>query len=404
MDSVKMAAALKEIYAVDGIVDLTTQASTFQKIIKYKNDFGGDVLPIPVKLSGPQGNSASFNKAQVNRKASNIKSFNLTQKDHYGTAVFSHKVALQTQRDDYAFAEALKLECDGIFETVGKQMAVGLMSDGTGKLGTISAVTSTTITISAEDALKLDVGMTLDVFSAAGSQIAGIELEVTKVNKATGVITCTGIDTDDVLATQYIVLSGTHRGSSYIQGVLAWVPWLAPEAGDNFNGVDRSVAPELLAGARFNGAALPLKEALIKGLSYFAKVNDNPKFDYLLVSHNTFADLDIALGGQVRYNDAGNGKLGFSSIDMNTPNGVVKVVAETYLSDEFAVAIDSKTWEFHCLMPDASKDVETPIHIMNMDGNDLRALSSSADYEIRIAYFGDLACLNTRKNGIIKIK
>ena len=155
-------------------------------------------------------------------------------------------------------------------ESFRKTLAAALYGAGYGELcavpsggWTLTANTDTTVTLPEDAIMKIDVGSKLVI--KATRETAETSAQNTLTVKAINGTTVTVTPSADTDATQaYIVcLAGSMSGSSPLLpvGLDGWLPVKAKRTGDTwanfiddlFFGVDRSVNPDRLAGAFYNG-------------------------------------------------------------------------------------------------------------------------------------------------------
>lgn len=241
--------------------------------------------------------------------------------------------------------------------------------------------------------MKITEGQVLQTVTAVSGGTPSTEVvRVTKVNFEAGTITFTVTGSLVVAANDYLVPYGLY--GTQITGLAAWLPAVAPTSGDNFLGVDRSVMPSRLAGVRFDGSALPLKEAIIKGHARITKIGQG-KPTTCLVSHETFAKLVTALDSQVRYIDKSTGELGFQAIKLDSSVGPMEVIADLYIPNDTAYVLEMDTWKLHTLG-------DAPM-IIDLDDQTMLRESNAMDYEIRAGYYVELGCHAIGRNGRIKL-
>ena len=380
------AAALKQHYTSERIENMVYKDNPFLAMIgKYEN-FGGENLKLPIKWGNPQGRSADFALAQNNKYASSISAFLLTRQQDYSLASINNQVLEASKGNANAFMEAATTEIDGAIASASRSLAIGLFGDGSGAIGQVTAggtVTSFTLK-QIDDVTNFEVGMTLQFNATKTGDSTTINPSgttgslVSAVNRDTGVIT---LATVAVTANDYIYQIGDYDAK--IKGLDAWVPSSAPGSTDSFFGVERDLDATRLAGIRFNGASLPLEEALIGAASRCAREGGKP--DVCFVNYSNFADLEKALGSKVSYVDEKvNHSIGFRGILIHGPRGPIKVIPDQNCPKDVAYMLDMSMWKLYSLGK-APK-------ILDSDG--LRFLRESAAdaVEVRVGYYAQLGC------------
>ena len=166
-------------------------------------------------------------------------------------------------------------------------------------------------------------------------------------------------------------------------GLDGWVPSAAPGA-TAFFGVDRTADVTRLGGNRFDGSALPIEEALIGGASQVAREGGRP--DHCFVDFATFANLEKALGSKVVYSEskARDVDIGFAGIDVRGPRGTIKVIPDQNCQPNVAWMLQLDTWSLNTLG-------EAPM-FLDLDNNRMLRESAADAYEVRLGYYGQIAC------------
>ena len=104
-----------------------------------------------------------------------------------------------------------------------------------------------------------------------------------------------------------------------VSGLAAWMPLVAPTAGDNFWGIDRSTDVTRLAGVRFDGSSESIEEALVDAASLVAREGGQP--DMCFMNFASYAALEKALGAKVMYVDVKHDEadIAFAGIRIHAP-------------------------------------------------------------------------------------
>ena len=127
--------SLKQIYTTDKVYNMVYRDNPLLALLPKYEQFGGEVLPVPVVYSNPQGRSASFSNAVSNQTDSKGIKFLLTRVSDYAVAQFSNEVMLASQGNSYAFLEAAKLQMDGAIQALSNAHALDIYRDGSGVRG-----------------------------------------------------------------------------------------------------------------------------------------------------------------------------------------------------------------------------------------------------------------------------
>lgn len=277
-------------------------------------------------------------------------------------------------------------------EDIRNQLAYHVCERGWGRIGTITAITSTTITIDPSLTNRLQVGE--DVVAAATEsgdllRDSGDTNDVTAINSDTGLVTFgTNPDTDWDVG-DVIFRAGNRQNSATpsrlcVTGLRAWLDHTT--ASDTLHGVTRT-GNEKLTGYRIDATDLTRAQALLKAATKLHK-NGSPNADLCYVSDEDFyelaADKDVQKNVEIKL---GQYEIGFTGLGVHGLNGkMIKILSDANL--EAGVAY---------MGPFNSKN-ERPflffngpalINIDDKDGNMLLRLPGSTDYEVRLYFRGN---------------
>lgn len=381
------AAALKQHYTSQRIENMVYKDNPFLAMVSKYESFGGENLKLPIKYGIPQGRSATFSDALANKTNSQLKAFLLTRKSNYSLADIDNETLEASKGNANAFIEAATTEIDGAIESATRSLAISLFGDGGGSIGQIdTTVAGTTLTLNqADDITNFEVGMQIDFYTAAtgGTVRSGGPLTIDAVNRDAGSMTVSAnLNTiTGLTALDFIVPEGDY--DLMLSGLEAWVPSTAPSSTDSFFGVNRSADATRLGGIRFDGASLPLEEALIGAASRAAREGGKP--DVCFMNYSNFADLEKALGSKVSYvNIKVKPEIGFRGIEINGPRGVIKVIPDQNCPKDVAFMLDMSMWKLYSLGK-APK-------ILDPDGLRFLRVSTADSVEVRVGYYAQLGC------------
>ena len=392
----KVTQALKEHYKPLTIKSMVYQHNPLLALMPKYEAFGGENMPIPLILTGPQRRSATFTSGQGNSSTSSVKQFLITRARDYSFASIEHEAIKASQNNADAFIRYATMEIDGAIHSLKRSLATSMYRDGTGSIGAINSsnpadgATSFTLATPA-DSVNFEVGMEI-VFAAntASALRAGGSVTVTAVNRVSGEISCDALN-DAVAASDLIFQLGDYTAADdvlKIRGLEAWVPQdastVTASATKTLFGVDRSVDVTRLGGVRFDGSALPIEEALIEGASLVAREGGAP--DHIFTDFATYASLEKALGSKVQYDTVKSSEVdvGFDVIKMHGPRGTMKIIPDHNCPANRAFLLQLDTWSFNSLGPAPQ--------ILDLDGNRMLRESGADAYEVRVGYYGNVAC------------
>ena len=284
--------------------------------------------------------------------------------------------------------EAATTEIDGAIDSAARSLAIAIFGTGSGAIGQIASSTTLASTLiqlaSVESVTSFEVGQTI-VLSATngGGSVRVGTLTVVGVNRDLGQVTVNANISTGVSAaalSDYIFIDGDY--DQKIKGLAAWIPASAPTSTPFFS-VDRSVDATRLGGIRFNGASMPVEEALIGAASRVAREGGKPT--HCVMSYDKFSTLEKELGTKVRYMDLNvKNSIGFRGICVNGPRGVINVYADQDCPTDVAYMLQLDVWKLYSLGK-APK-------ILDTDGLKMLRDSNADSVEIRVGYYAQLGC------------
>tara|TARA_R100000963_G_scaffold34003_1_gene26833 strand:- start:463 stop:1758 length:1296 start_codon:yes stop_codon:yes gene_type:complete len=418
LDFASFQAALKEHYKPLVVKNLVYKNNPLLALIDKYEKFGGEGMPIPVINGNPQNRSATFAQAQnptsitgansLAYQSSKIQQFFISRITDYSIAQISGQMIDASASNADAFMRASTTEIDGALHSCARSLAVAMYRDGTGTIGQVAAAAplgNPTIALAnAENITHFEVGMALTssataagvVHSGGGLENTAVVLEVNRdagtirVGNALGVATNWNGLFNGAAGGDFIqVLGDAQNGAAAglkVSGVDAWVPSATPGTGAipaNLFGVNRTTDPTRLGGVRFNGAAMPLEEALIGGASLIGREGGRP--DHCFMSFSNFSDLVKSLGSKVIYVDVeGPAGVGFRALELHAPYGTMKVIPDLNCPDDAAYLLQLDTWSLNSI-GGAPK-------ILMQDGNRMLRMAAADAVEVRIGYYANVAC------------
>jgi len=397
LDVGTVTAALKEHYKQLRVQNMVYKDNPLLAMMPKYTKFGGENMPIPLIYANPQRRSATFATGKANTSTSALEKFVISRVKDYSFASITGESIKATERDADAFLRYATMEIDGAMHSLTRSLAIAMYRDGTGVIGKQSATIdpggTTTLTLAeTEDVTNFEVGMKVVLAETAiGALLGNVgSKEITAVNRDTGELTVSALHID-ADASDFIIAEGDDyaTGSSYkkVFGLEAWVPPVTPGSGAvpaALNGVTRTTDPTRLGGNRFDGSALPIEEALIGAASRVAREGGSP--DHCFVDYATFSNLEKALGSKVVYSEAKarDVDIGFSAISLRGPRGTIQIVPDQNCQPNVAWMLQLDTWSLNTLG-------EAPM-FLDFDGNRMLRESGDDAYEIRLGYYGNVAC------------
>lgn len=390
--------ALKEHYKPLRVQNMVYKDNPLFAMMPKYTKFGGENMPIPLLYANPQRRSATFATGQGNTSTSALKQFVLTRVKDYSFASITGESIKATERDSDAFLRYATMEIDGALHSLTRSLAVAMYRDGSGSLGTVSGQdasgtdpggsAATIYVTNAEDITNFEVGMSVQFYAnssgaPSGSARAGGPYTISAIDRSASnpFITFSGNVHVDVANTDHLVQNGDLDAK--VSGLEAWCPSAAPGSGAFF-GVNRTADTTRLGGNRFDGSALPIEEALIGAAAQVAREGGRP--DHCFVDFKTFSNLEKALGSKVVYSEAKarDVDIGFSAISLRGPRGSIQIIPDQNCQQDVAWMVQMDTWSLNTLG-------EAPM-FLDLDNNRMLRESAADAYEVRLGYYGNIAC------------
>lgn len=414
-------AALKELYTDDKeyMKDLVYKENPFLALVP-KNEspdgFAGKFIPVPLEYGTPQGRSHTFANAQNQQTATSLASFFVYVIQDYQLVTITNLLMEQTKSSAGAFIDGAKLQLDGGFRTLTNNIAFEIFADGSGTRGIVGSGGSVASTViytiplsNVQSIVNFEIGQTLVNYTySAGviSAISSTQLQVTSVNRASGVIigTATSADATWISAGKGLgvygdIVAGTvSTGTALaLSGLGAWIPTASPSLSDSFWGVNRSADPTRLAGLRYDATSYTIEEGMTNALAFLNREGGKP--DLCVMDFASYASLVNALGAKVQYVQVKHDEVevAFEGITFQSAYGRVTVLADRSCPPQTAYLLTMSTWKLRSLG-------KVP-HILTygMEGLEGLRVGNSDALEIRIGYYGNLICSAPGFNCVVQL-
>ena len=400
LDLTAMNAALKELYEGQVIENMVYKNNPFLAMVKKDTEFGGKYLPVPIIIGASQGRSATFTNAQTNQSAVVVDSFLLKRKSDYSIATIDNETMLASATDKMSFLNGSKLFIDGAIRSIKLSLASSLFRSGTGSIGQISTIVAGVITlVDRAQVVQFELNQTLQADATDGGVAPHAAVGyIVAVDRSAGTITVSGTmggvagSPAAWAPADYLLVQGDLNKK--INGLAAWIPTVAPTAGDNFFGVDRSVDVVRLAGNRFDGSAMSIEEALIDAQSQAAE--NGATLDYGIMNYASYSALEKSLGSKVQYVDVKSGDIGFRGITINGAEGTINIFPDRNCPAKTCYLLQMDTWTLHSLG-------EAPQILKYGDGLEVLRIGNADAGEVRVGYYANLACNAPGWNSVVTL-
>jgi len=390
LNTTTYAYALKRLYNQKRIFNLAYKSNPLLAMLPKTTNFTGAAKAFATLYGNASGIGAGFTAAQTNIAASPGEQFLLTRVKHYGLASIDSETILASKGSEGSLLAATKREMDAVIGGMGNDLGSAVYGDASGEIGTVASVTGAgpyvfTLT-DANDITKFEVGMWV-VFAAnstsALNNTPGTGVAITDIDRDAGTFT-TGTNPDTGAATNVIFRQGDYASASdrnKVSGLAAWLPSVAP-SNTAFFGVDRTSDTTRLGGIRYDGTSENLEEAIKSGAARASREGGEP--DACFMSFENFNALTNLLGSKVQYEDHKVGEIGFQGVKIHAPCGTITCYPDRNCPGDVVYLLQMNTWELCSLGPAPQ--------LLDLDGDKWSREGSADAWQVRFAFFGNLAC------------
>lgn len=402
---------LKTLYSTEAIEDATLKQSVALGLIGKDESFDGyDFRELQFYGDTPAG-GAVFSGVQSAVGNPSDAVFTLTRKETYAVAELEGWLIEASKSNKGAFIPALKRHMDSALHSIGQTVSMNLFRDSAMNRSTISAISTVYVDIPREDHVLFEKGMKLvcaDV--TTGYLEVATAYTISKVTRSYSATLCRLTMSADPSATwdvgDYLVRStdtdATTAAASSGLGITGFRGWMPATVGTLF-GQDCTLDSDRLAGGRFDGSAMSMKECVMNAIAE-AALGSAESVDTFILPPLKYQRLANELGTNVRYCQEmavrANGqpaRVGFTGIELVTGvgTGTVKVYADKFCQRTLGYLLTRNTWKIRSLN-------KVP-HILNLDGNDMLRLASSNAYQLRWGASYQLGCKNVAANMVVTL-
>ena len=358
-------------YDDDAVVRKVMRDHPFFTRIKKKSGFTGEGEFYSIKTANPQGVSSGFAEGQAAISTSRGKKPYLTRFTKYGFIRLKGE-DMHAAPNGGAFYDYVTDQTDSILEQMGHDMAFDLTRDGSGMRGRISSIAGQVLTLSvADDVRNFSEGMTVvgdDV--ATGATPNPGTTTVTAVGKTT--VTVTSVAAANLIANDYLFRYGD--GNACAEGIANGTPLAAPTAGESWRGIDRSSNEPLLSGIRIDDTSAAIEDNI--GLAAIEVKRNGQAQDECYLNPTNFYAVVRRTNSKVVYDGGGgDATIGFESIKVATPAGVVTLVSDPDFATNrgYGMRMDEHLIRHMEGLPHIVKDGSGPaVTVYNADSIEIR--------------------------------
>ena len=392
-------AAMKHMYPYKKVENLVYKNNPLLAMIPKETTFPGRNATFAVEYGMTQGRSANFQTAQNNRSGTKLEDFVVTRVKDYAVVSVDNETLLAADGSEGSLLDVAKAKTDSALHALARTMGRDIYRSGTGAVGQCAgSITGggTSLALATGHGVNFEVGMRLKASATDGSALYSGVLEVVAVDRDSDTLTTNvnltvgipSLTADDFL---YVEGDAANGGSNIkMAGLDAWLP--SSVTSSSFFGVDRTLDKQRLGGQResFNST---VHETIIKAATRVAREGGRP--DALFMNPTDWAQLALDLEGKhaiaatsgSNRNYTGSdtaGMMGFSSITIATPTGLVDVYADHNCPIDVGYLLQLDTWKLKSLGP-------AP-RLLDFDGLKGIRQASEDGVEYRWGYYGNVLC------------
>lgn len=364
-------------------------------------DFTGDSFIYSVKYGNAQNIASSATgisglaAAQAVNSSSKGSKFTMYRVRKTGTLSFDiEAIRAAKGRNDGSFENLLVEDVDGFVNEFTDRLGFDLFRDGFGARGVRSSAATNVITLTVpDDARNWKVGMLLGASANADGSTPRVgSTAITAVDHDAGTITVASAAAIATFSNADFLFASPEIGNN-LEGFEACTPLVTPSA-TLFRGVNRTVMPSLLAGARVNDVSTMIEENAGR---VAVKIRQNGgSADTLVLNPQRYWEMCRRIGAKVMYEGGGGeAAYGFEGVRITSPAGVLKVV-----SDPDCPVSRGRVFN------NASHKIKTLgefIHIGNEDGNYELRLATDDALESRVRSLSNYYQKMPRDHGVFAI-
>jgi hypothetical protein len=293
---------LKKIYEDEVFSSLFRNSPVLEKI--NPKQYSGESLVFPAIYARSPAISSSGKIAKSIAQSDSTKGAKwevpLLQKQIFGSFCVNKKEILASKSRGGSFMPVIKFKSFGVIDGIKKQLAVIFYGDGSGTFAhapaAITALTVgvNTITLKDHELMGVDVGTRFQ-FGAAATGLVADGKSVNTVTKIAGnIVTFTATVADAVAAGDPLIYYGMSNATENLApyGLANWAPTETAKRESTFCGVDRSTAPDRLAGQLVDDSAATgtSKIKTIKKMLKLGRRFGGPVSDYILALNDNDYD------------------------------------------------------------------------------------------------------------------
>jgi hypothetical protein len=259
---------LSRDYHPKKLISLALQKAPLTSYFPKSENGQGEIAVMRYHAWNAGGSGATVTQAMATETNDGYKKATFDWRLHYTSYALGNPAIKRSQGSEQ-LVDVLQMGMKTTMARHGNNMESFMFGDGNGRLGQRASISGNVVTLTgANEAWNFQPGMEIiadDTIDGSSPRVGSTT--VTTVNKSANKLTLANAAAITSFADADYLFLKTQVGAT-APGLAAIIPPAAPTAGDNFGGLDRSIAPDELAGWRYSGASgARLTETAISALS-----------------------------------------------------------------------------------------------------------------------------------------
>lgn len=385
---------LSRDYHPKKLISLALQKAPLTTYFPKTENGQGDLAIMRYHAWNAGGSGSTVAQAIATETPDGYKKASFDWRLHYTSYALGNPAIKRSQGSDQ-LVDVLQMGMKTTMARHGLNIETFLFGEGNGKLGQRASISGNVITlVNPNDAWNFQVGQELvaDDTNDGSSPRVG-STTVTTVNKSGGKVTVLNAAAIAAFADSDYLFLKTQIGAT-APGLAAIIPPTAPTAGDSFGGLDRSIAPDELAGWRYTGTpGTRQTETLITALSVGS--NFGGKADTVVMSTSRLNTLILEQQDKVVYGEMKDEEFKVSrrTVVIQGPDGLVHCLGSPKCPDAYAWPLERETWNLNSVgEPLISNALRTGKVIDSETADDIR-LRWRSQYALLCSLPGHNGCI-----------
>lgn len=363
----------------------------------------GKTINFPVSVGAGGGGAATISTAINNVNSTTQYQFAVGPSSHFQIGLLDG-LAMEASVREGAFDDAMSFDIEDKMQMATQKLGFDIYGTGTGRVAQIASISASTITVTnPSDILGLRQGAVLVASTTdGGGSVESGNMSVSSVDFTAGTISvgstyATG-SVSTLAAGDYLYNDGDY--GLRLGGFQGWIQGNSVSSA-TWYGVNRTVAPQFLAGWNVDGRSLSPEEAIQQAFTTVSQLGGQPKTVFMsLLDHQ---NLVRSLNTKVVYVDSvvKNGKfeVPFRGVSLNIGNSQVECYADVYCPVGKAFLLNLPDWKLNTIGGAPRFFGEGPL------GDGLRMLRdfNSNNYQYRLGYYGNLVCYRPKNQAVIQM-